>query len=216
MNLNQRIAELGRHYQVNKIVLFGSRARGDHRERSDIDLAVYGLPQSRQSEFLSDIDDLPTLLEFDIVFVSDQTDERLLQNIERDGITIMNKMQEKLQKLIEAVSRLKEALDDYDQLHKDSIRDGVIQRFEFCTELAWKTVREYLIDQGYTEINSPKAVMKQAFADHVISDETVWLQVLDARNRTSHIYDENTAKEIFSQIKSVFFPAFTELIDQIK
>ena len=216
MNINHKIADLGRRYHAQKIVLFGSRARGDYRERSDIDLAVYGIPYSQQSSFLSAIDDLPTLLEFDIVFVSDQTDKRLLQNIERDGITIMDKMQEKLDKLKEAVVRLKEALDDYDRLQVDSIRDGVIQRFEFCTELAWKTVREYLIDQGYTEINSPKAVMKQAYADHVISDETVWLQILDARNRTSHIYDENTAKEIFSQIKSVFFPAFTELIDQIK
>lgn len=58
-----------------------------------------------------------------------------------------------------------EAIVDYDQMGLDSIRDGVIQRFEFCVELAWKTLREYLLDQGYTEINSPKSVMKQAFAD---------------------------------------------------
>ena len=97
----------------------------------------------------------------------------------------------------------------------DSIRDGVIQRFEFCVELAWKTLREYLLDQGYTEINSPKSVMKQAFADGILDHEDGWLQLLDARNETSHIYDEATATTVFGNIRTIYVPLLKDLIQKL-
>ena len=107
--------------------------------------------------------------------MTEQTDPKLLANIDRDGVILMDKMQEKYEKLVQVSRRLEEAIADYEKLGLDSIRDGVIQRFEFCTELAWKTLREYLLDQGYTEINSPKSVMKQAFADGILDHEEGWL-----------------------------------------
>ena len=114
-----------------------------------------------------------------------------------------------------AVHRLDEAIVDYDQMGLDSIRDGVIQRFEFCVELAWKTLREYLLDQGYTEINSPKSVMKQAFADGILDHEEGWLHLLDARNETSHIYDEATATTVFGDIRTVYDPLLKNLIQKL-
>ena len=214
--LYRQIAELGKKFQADTIILFGSRARGDHRERSDIDLAIYGMPSDRQPLFQSALEDLPTLLDFDVVFITDQTSESLKQNIKRDGIIIMDKLGEKFQKLVEAAERLKEALDDYDRLKITSIRDGVIQRFEFCTELSWKTAREYLLNQGYTDINSPKSVMKKAYADGLIDDESVWIDLLNARKSTSHIYDEGTANEVFEKIKGTYYPAFCSLIESLK
>ena len=62
----------------------------------------------------------------------------------------MSKYEEKRDKFKDAVQRLEEAIADYDKLPNSTVRDGVIQRFEFCTELAWKTCREYLLEQGYT------------------------------------------------------------------
>lgn len=147
-NLYQKIASIGRSFHADRVVLFGSRARGDNRPRSDIDLAVYGVPLSDLPAFRAQLDELPTLLEFDLVFVTEQTDPKLLANIERDGVILMDKLQEKYGKLIQASQRLDEAMADYDRVHLDSVRDGVIQRFEFCAELAWKTLREYLLDQG--------------------------------------------------------------------
>lgn len=82
-------------------------------------------------------------MEFDIVFVSSGTDAALLNDIKKDGKTIMSKFTEKYEKLISVTERLKQAITDYNNVHLDSVRDGVIQRFEFCTELAWRTVREY-------------------------------------------------------------------------
>ena len=215
-NLYRSIVALGRRYGAQKLVLFGSRARGDNRPASDIDLAVYGMPESQRGAFGAACEELPTLLKLDIVHIRPGMAPLFLQNIERDGIDLMNKFSEKYRQLVDAVARLREALSDYDKTALESVRDGVIQRFEFCTELAWKTMREYLIDQGYTELNSPKATIRQAFAFGLISDESGWLSLLEDRNLTSHIYNEETAKEIFGHISQKYLALFDAAITYMK
>ena len=209
--IRDRLAALGAEQGADRIVLFGSRARGDHRERSDIDIAVFGLANEKRAAFSEAVEELPTLLDFDVVFVTEKTDAALLHNIEKDGITIMDKTTERLRKFNCAVTRLEEAIAEYGQVRVSSSRDGVIQRFEFCVELAWKTLRDFLLEQGYADINSPKAVLKTAYADGLIDDESGWLELLNARNLTSHVYDEATAEEIFSAIQTKYAGLFKKL-----
>ncbi|MCI6770998.1 MAG: HI0074 family nucleotidyltransferase substrate-binding subunit [Oscillospiraceae bacterium] len=211
----QSIADLGKQFKADKIVLFGSRARGDNRERSDIDIAVFGVSKEKQPAFIQAVGSLPTLLDFDIVFITDNTNEALMKNISQDGVIIMDKFTEKLSKFSDAIKRLEEALKEYDKYQITSSRDGVIQRFEFCTELAWKSTREYLLAQGYVDINSPKSVMKQAYADNLIDDDQAWLALLYARNLTSHIYDENTANDIFDDIKNKYLTLLKQLLRKL-
>lgn len=215
-DLYKSIAKLGKQYSAEKIVLFGSRARRDNREKSDVDIAVFKMPSNNHVPFAQAVESLPTLLQFDIVFVSENTNALLLANIKKDGVILMNKFDEKLEKFSEAVNRLEEALEEYDKYGISSSRDGVIQRFEFCTELAWKSTREFLISEGYVDLNSPKAVMKQAFADNIITDEKTWLELLYSRNLTSHIYDEFTASDIFTNIKDKYLSLFKQLLDTLK
>ena len=212
----EKIKEIGERLQANKIILFGSRARGDERERSDVDIAVYGLPEDKHTAFREAVEGLETLLAFDTVFIDKSTSPALLSNIEKDGIIIMDKTNEKLSSYTQALERLEESIEDYNKYSLNSIRDGAIQRFEFCTELAWKTAREYLTDQGYTEINSPKSVMKTAYADHLIDDETVWIDILNSRNLTAHLYDEETSKRIFQKIEHEYRPVFFKLLESLK
>lgn len=212
MNLYTRIAQEAQRLGAEKVVLYGSRARGDFRERSDIDLAVYGLDDKQP--FLDMIDDLPTLLDFDIVFVTEHTAPELIANIEKDGVVLM--FSEKYAKLENAVERLKEAVEAYAAAPGSVMRDGVIQRFEFCTELAWKTLREYLAGQGYAEINSPKAVMRQAYADGILHDEAAWLGLLNDRNLTSHLYDDAAAQEVFERIRDSYVALFAGLTAALK
>ena len=87
-NLALPLAALAARHGAQRLVLFGSRARGDNRERSDIDLAVYGMPEANRASFWLDAEDLPTLLKFDIVHIAPGMNETFLQNIEKDGITL--------------------------------------------------------------------------------------------------------------------------------
>ena len=93
-NILQAVIDTARKFGAAKVILFGSRARGDNRERSDIDIAVYGVSKSNQAAFRSDIADIPTLLEFDIVFVSSETDKVLLNNIEKENKLYVYNMEE--------------------------------------------------------------------------------------------------------------------------
>ncbi len=213
--LYRQIVQLGKEHGAGKIVLFGSRARGDHRPRSDVDIAVYGMPEPNQSAFRLGLEELPTLLQFDVVFVTDQTSPTLVANIEKDGVPIMDKKDEKYRKLQDAYKKLQEAIDDYEKMGLESIRDGAIQRFEFCTELAWKTIREHLLDMGYTEVNSPKAVMKTAFADGLLENEQAWLDMVNDRNLTSHVYDEEQAARIYDHIRHVYCPLFSAVLEKL-
>lgn len=75
---------------VEKIILFGSRARGTHYERSDVDLAVEG---GNFDGFLSDIQEMAySLLSFDIVKYDDRMTEELKEELRKDGVVIYEKV----------------------------------------------------------------------------------------------------------------------------
>lgn len=84
----RQAAALGQKYGARRLVLFGSRARGDFKERSDIDLAVWEMPERSRGMFWAELEELPTLLKFDICHISPLTDKAFLKNIERDGLTL--------------------------------------------------------------------------------------------------------------------------------
>ena len=85
-----QIKALAKQHNVRKVVLFGSRARGDYRERSDIDLAVYDGDFAR---FALDVDDeTSTLLSYDIVDMNKSVDNELRESIEREGIILYEKV----------------------------------------------------------------------------------------------------------------------------
>lgn len=88
LKIFKEIQEYAKKYQTKKVVLFGSRARRMNREKSDIDLAVYGC--SDVIEFYFDIDEeVNTLLMFDVIDMDRKNISKdLLQEIERDGVII--------------------------------------------------------------------------------------------------------------------------------
>ena len=86
--LYTKLADLAARYGAQRLVLYGSRARGDFHERSDIDLAVYGMPENQRGSFSMETEDLPTLLKLDIVHVSQSMNPAFIKNIEEDGVTL--------------------------------------------------------------------------------------------------------------------------------
>ena len=83
------ISAFAKKYSINKVILFGSRARGDNTERSDIDIAVYG---GDFDSFYWDIKEkVHSLLSFDVVEADKPISEELKQEIEKDGVIIYEK-----------------------------------------------------------------------------------------------------------------------------
>lgn len=123
-------------------------------------------------------------------------------------------MLQKIENYKNAVAQLEAAVKCYLASPQDTLyRDGLIQRFEFTVELAWKSLREHLEDQGVVlSVVSPRAVLKEAYAAGVIDDADVWNAIISARNLTSHVYDEATAVEIARQICEDFIPVFHALL----
>lgn len=90
-------------------------------------------------------------------------------------------------------------------------QEGLIQRFEYTFELAWKCLQDILQERGLTEVRGPKPVIQQAFEDGLLEDGLTWMEMLRARNETSHIYDEGKFLEIYSKAKNQFLKPFLAL-----
>ncbi len=107
-----------------------------------------------------------------------------------------------------AFIRLKEAMPEVsNQLEKD----GTIQRFEFVFELVWKTLKDYAEDKGRFDAVSPKDAFRVAADLGLIDNPLIWFGFLKSRNEAAHLYDEQKAEEVFSQIPS-FISAVENLI----
>ncbi|MDR0610364.1 MAG: nucleotidyltransferase substrate binding protein [Planctomycetaceae bacterium] len=91
-------------------------------------------------------------------------------------------------------------------------QEGFIQRFEYTLELAWKTVKDYLTEQGHviTEA-SPKPIIKKAFEVGVITDGQVFIDMIEARNLLAHTYDFDRFSAILVKVQKEFLPALKTL-----
>ena len=161
------------------------------------------------------MEQLPTLLEYDLVHVTEKTSPAFAENIKKDGIVLMDASAVKIEQLRNALSRLEEAIAEYRQTGSSAVRDGAIQRFEFCAELAWKATQDYMQAQGYLDVHSPKAVMRKAFSEHIIADEDGWLSLLNARNQTSHLYDDDVASAVYQAIEGTYLPLLRALSEKL-
>lgn len=94
-------------------------------------------------------------------------------------------------------------------------RAGTIQFFEMTFELAWKTMKDFLVNEGFTDIQSPRRTLKEGFQFGLITDKE-WLSMLRDRNITSHIYDEEKVLEIYELIVAKYFPLLSGLADDLK
>lgn len=88
---------------------------------------------------------------------------------------------------------------------------GLIQGFEFTHELAWKVLKDYLEEQGFVDLIGSKNATREAFKNGLIDEGQVWMDMIKARNLTSHTYNEEVADGIVKDVLTRFFPAFVEM-----
>ncbi len=121
----------------------------------------------------------------------------------------MTRFEQRREDYFNALERLKEAVKQGDS---DIIIDGILHRFEFTFELAWKTVKDYLEYLGITnKVGSPREIIQTGYKQGIIEDGESWIKMMLSRNSLSHIYDEKTSREIYEYIVSEYIDLFENL-----
>lgn len=115
---------------------------------------------------------------------------------------------QRYENFIRSFSLLQKSLTIYNP--SDIERAGIIQFFEMTFELAWKLLRDYLLEEGFNP-KSPRESIKLAAQINIITDGNKWLQALMDRNLTVHTYDESKAIEIEQKIRNDYFPLLVTL-----
>ena len=120
--------------------------------------------------------------------------------------------QQRLMNFERALRLLRVALcngpDALNQLEKE----GVIQRFEYCFELAWKTTKDYMEASGVVfDVVMPRQVIKDAFAAKVLNDGATWIAMLDHRNLLSHTYNPVVFEQAVAAIHQRYLPQLEQL-----
>lgn len=118
-----------------------------------------------------------------------------------------NNYQKALQSLSRAVT-----LSEQRQL-SELEQQGLIQGFEFTHELAWNVLKDYLEAQGIVGLIGSKNATREAFKNALIVDGEAWMDMIKARNLTSHTYNIEVAASIVQDILQRFYPAFAAMAE---
>ncbi|MBQ6787251.1 MAG: nucleotidyltransferase substrate binding protein [Lachnospiraceae bacterium] len=100
-----------------------------------------------------------------------------------------------------------------EDLQNEFIISGIIDKFFIQFELGWKVLKELLVYEGRSEgrTGSPREIIKAAYACFDFMDETIWLEMLQERNNTTHMYNEEAAKELVDHILNCYIAEFERM-----
>lgn len=161
------------------------------------------------------------VVRFDQLSIKDKFRENILKFkkvLFKKGSEYMDKefWKDSFDSLGNALERLKEVLNSQEK-HVSFWKDAVIQRFEFCFDLYWKTLRKFMAFENVdVETQFPREILQKAFQHGLINDEEVWLQMLKDRNRTFHMYKEEDANEIFEDIQGAYCTVMQRTYEGLK
>jgi len=124
---------------------------------------------------------------------------------------------QRLENFERAFQLLQEAFEKDPARMSDLEKEGVVQRFEYTFELAWKTLKDYLVYNGvvFDQI-TPRSVIKQAFAARIIEDGQTWIDMLEQRNLMSHTYDSAIFETVFGSISERYVVALEQVFRWLK
>lgn len=128
---------------------------------------------------------------------------------------------QRFQNFEKALTVFKDRCSDVDDHPKgskyyDAFQMALVQAFEILIELSWKVLKDYLENEGYTEVQTGKRAFRQAFQDGIIENGEVWLKALEIRNSTSHIYDVALLEELNVFVVESFLPEVKKLHDTLQ
>lgn len=118
---------------------------------------------------------------------------------------------EKACKRVFEITESDKTVDDLSDLE----REGLIQRFEYTFELAWKTLQDYLMYLGFDFQTGQNTTIQLAFENNILADHDAWRKMAKARNLTSYTYNENEVSEIAGDIFSTYSLLLKQLYEHL-
>ncbi len=123
-------------------------------------------------------------------------------------------------RFIQTFSNFKKAVNQLEVfIEKDNINKfealGLLHCFEYTFELAWKTMKDYLENEGF-EVNSPREAIQTAFQIELITDGHVWIDVLNKRDLIANTYDQNKVSEAEELIIYKYYPEIKEFSGKLE
>ena len=126
----------------------------------------------------------------------------------------MSRFDERKKDYKNALERLKEALKEEPS---EIVIDGILHRFEFTFELAWKTIKDYLEYMGIVNrVGSPRENIQLAYKQGIIDDGELWIEIMLSRNPFSHLYNEEESRKIYNNIKDKYIVEFEKLEEKFE
>ena len=200
-----RIISLAKKYRVEKVILFGSRARGDNRPDSDVDLALSG---GSYLEFAFDFDDeLNGNIKCDVTYLDHELEMGLRDSINRDGIVLYEDKidyRRRYQLFLEVLNSFEQAME-----RTAYYFDGGVESFKNCFKQSWKLTKLLLESQGesFDKNVAPSVVIEVACRRGIIENNLVWKKILDTYNEGGNMEDKlvdmkTECLKVFHDLKS--------------
>src|SRR6056297_355817 len=105
-----------------------------------------------------------------------------------------------------ALKKLLEGISEVGDDPPDIVKEGIIQRFEFTHELAWKVMKDYLIYEGIQNITGSRSATREAFNKGLIDQGQLWMDMIESRNTTVHTYREDILEKEYQKIIHDYAP----------
>ena len=132
-------------------------------------------------------------------------------------VTAQEKFQKRLISLKETLKSFEEAYLEYSKNSQKNVNKmALIQGFEFSFELSWKALKYFLEHKGVIQTQFARDVIKQAFNESIITDGQLWIDMLEDRNKVTHVYDADMAKDVIQNIFTKHFKEIKNLYQILK
>ncbi|HKI88263.1 MAG TPA: nucleotidyltransferase substrate binding protein [Draconibacterium sp.] len=116
---------------------------------------------------------------------------------------------QRFQNFKKAFLQFQEAVLKVDSL-SDLEKEGLVQRFEYTFELAWKTLKDFLESEN-VDAKFPREVIKYGFQYEILQEGEIWMEMLEKRNLMAHTYNEGVFNHAVNQIVVHFYPEIKQL-----
>lgn len=114
--------------------------------------------------------------------------------------------QQRFSNFKKALSQLKKFIEKGELSELEE--QGLIKAFEYTYELAWNTMKDFLLFKGQTEIYGSRDAVRKAFQLDLIEDGEAWMDMLKKRKLTTHTYNRDTAEEVVNAVVQSYYPLF--------